>query len=269
MKFSAWPKSALSLILVIVFSLMGISDKPSVKKWDIDIVYIGNSITEGSQLGKPKKEAPPAAASKYLRKRTNVGKVAYLNQGKSGVTTTDYLPSGKGELEDVINATRDFHRDTNRLLVFTISLGKNEEERGADASTVDPVNYQRNLRVIADYLLTEFPRCKIVFLQPIWYSPNTDRSSEYMSEGLSRLQCYFSELQSLVKRYSTAQPGRIFLGDIKGFAYFRNNYLTELIPESGNAGSFYLHPNKKGAGVLGKLWGEAIYQSLFGQDPAV
>jgi len=35
------------------------------------------------------------------------------------------------------------------------------------------------------------------------------------------------------------------MGDTKAFDYFRDNYLTDLIPESGNAGTFYLHPNKK------------------------
>ena len=83
-----------------------------------------------------------------------------------------------------------------------------------------------------------------------------------MSEGLVRLQTYFPVLDSLVADYSHINPGHLFLGDLKGFAYFRNNYLTDLIPESGNAGTFYLHPNKKGAAVLGKLWGEAIYESI-------
>ena len=49
----------------------------------------------------------------------------------------------------------------------------------------------------------------------------------------------------------------------KAFDYFKENYLTDLIPETGNAGTFYLHPNKKGSEVLGKFWGEGIYQALF------
>jgi lysophospholipase L1-like esterase len=243
------------MIFLLVFALIELSDQPFEKKLDLDIVYIGNSITQGAQLGNPEEDAPPATASEYLRRRSGVGIVKFLNRGKSGYTTVDYLPSDTGALQD-----------RNRQLVFTISLGTNDSaEKGPDGSPVEPADYQKNLKSIADHLLSVFPACKIIFLQPIWYSPNTYNSSKYMAEGLARLQSYFPELQSLVLKYAHVLPGRIFLGDLKGFAYFRNNYLTDLIPESGNAGTFYLHPNKKGATVLGRLWGEAIYQSLFRQ----
>jgi hypothetical protein len=84
-----------------------------------------------------------------------------------------------------------------------------------------------------------------------------------MAEGLARLQTYFPELKSLVKNYAQTNPGHVFTGDLKGFVYFRDNFQTDLIPESGNAGTFYLHPNKKGSAVLGRFWGEAIYKGLF------
>lgn len=245
------PRSLIIIFLLIVSSLVEMSDQPFEKKWDLDIVYIGNSITQGAQLGKPSEEAPPATASEYLRRQSGVGKVEFLNQGRSGFTTVDYLPSENGVLTEVIEATRHFHKDSNRLLVFTISLGTNDSaEKGPNGSPVNAEDYQKNLRIISDRLLSEFPKSKIIFLQPIWYSPNTYNSSKYMSEGLARLQSYFPELQSLVTNYSEMKPGHMFLGDLKGFAYFRNNYLTDLIPESGNAGTFYLHPNKKGANVL-------------------
>jgi hypothetical protein len=48
------------------------------------------------------------------------------------------------------------------------------------------------------------------------------------------------------------------MGDTEAFDYFKANYLTDLIPEEGNAGTFYLHPNEKGAAVLGEYWGKAI-----------
>ena len=52
------------------------------------------------------------------------------------------------------------------------------------------------------------------------------------------------------------------MGDTEGFDYFKTHYETELFPEEGNAGTFYLHPNKKGAAALGELWGKAI-QKVF------
>lgn len=256
--------SFMIILFLLAFSQLEMSDKPYEKKWDLDIVYIGNSITQGGLLEKPQEEAPPATASEYLRHRPGIGNVEFINQGRSGFTTVDYLPSPAGALSEVIAATHQLHSDSQRLLVFTISLGTNDSaETGPNGSPVNPGTYQKNLKSITDKLLIEFPESKIIFLQPIWYSPNTYNSAKYMAEGLARLQCYFPELESLVKNYSQTYPGKVFIGDLKGFAYFRNNYLTDFIPESGNAGTFYLHPNKKGAAVLGKLWSEAIYQSLF------
>ncbi|HOS73204.1 MAG TPA: lipolytic protein G-D-S-L family, partial [Bacteroidales bacterium] len=89
--------------------------------------------------------------------------------------------------------------------------------------------------------------------------------ARYLKAGLERLQSYFPELQALVKAYSRSHAGRVFMGDVKAFAYFRDNYLTDFIHESGNAGTFYLHPNKKGTDALGKFWSDAIYEALTGK----
>ncbi len=119
------------------------------------------------------------------------------------------------------------------------------------------------IQSITGKLLSEFPDCKIVYQQPIWYSPTTYNRSRYLAAGLARLQSYFPELKSLAAQYSGSNPGHVFMGDMKGFNYFRKNYLTDLNPESGNAGTFYLHPNKKGSEVLGRFWGEGIYKAVF------
>lgn len=52
------------------------------------------------------------------------------------------------------------------------------------------------------------------------------------------------------------------MGDTLAFDYFKQNYQTALIPENGNAGTFYLHPNREGAIRLGEYWGAAIYQTI-------
>lgn len=257
------------IIFLIIFSLVEMYDQPFDKKWNIDIVYIGNSITKGSLLGIPEEESPPATSSDYIRRQPGVGEVRFINEGRTGYTAADYLPSDTGALSQVIYDTHKFHKDQDHLLLFTISLGTDDNYVNDSDTIVEPTEYQSNLKAIADKLLSEFPGCKIIFLQPVWFSPDANNSPRYMTEGLARLQTYFPELQSLVLKYSQSKPGQIFLGDLKGFAYFRNNYLTDLIPEEGNAGSFYLHPNKKGANVLGKLWGEAIYESIFKHSPAV
>ena len=253
----------LFIIFLISFLSGSVYGQTKKKLYNPDIVYIGNSITHGVQLSNPNEEAPPATATKYVASQKGAGTVKFLNRGRSGFTTVDFLPSDSGILKQVIEASRKFHNDAQRLLVFSISLGTNDSaEKGPKGSPVDPVAYSQNLKSIADKLLSEFPGCRIIFQQPIWYSPNTYNGSKYMAEGLARLQSYFPVLKSLVDKYSLSNPGQVFLGDTKAFTYFRKHYLTDLIPEKGNAGTFYLHPNKKGAEVLGDLWGKAIYKCI-------
>jgi lysophospholipase L1-like esterase len=256
-------RSLLLFIFLFNVTVLCINGQQTGKKLNVDIVFIGNSITEGAQLSNPADEAPPATASYYLRNQKRIESAEFINQGRSGFTTVDYLPSPAGTLTEVIAATNRLHKDGHRILIFSISLGTNDSaEKGPNGSPVSPADYRQNLKSITDKLLSEFPECKVVFQQPIWYSPNTYNSAKYMAEGLARLQSYFPELRLLVEKYSHTNPGHVFIGDLKGFDYFRNNYLTDLNPESGNAGTFYLHPNKKGSEVLGKFWGEAIYSSL-------
>lgn len=251
------------IFIMTVFSQLEVNARVPEKKIDLDIVFIGNSITYGARLGNPRQEAPPVVASEYLRQQHGVGEVVFLNQGRSGYTTVDYLPSAGKTFAEVISATGKLHKPGHGLLIFSVSLGTNDSAmEGPNGSPVHPKTYNQNLQSIIDQLLTNFPDSKIVLQQPIWYSPNTYNSSKYLAEGLSRLQRYFPELESLVTHYSKSNPGHVIMGDRKGFSYFKKNYFTDLDPESGNQGIFYLHPNKKGAEVLGNFWGKAIYHRL-------
>ena len=99
-------------------------------------------------------------------------------------------------------------------------------------------------------------------LDYIWYSTNTYNGARYLQEGLSRLQSYYPQIDKLLTEYTTSAPGHVFASDASAFDYFKTNYLTDLIPEQGHEGTFYLHPNKKGAEVLGQFWAEAIYRSV-------
>jgi len=254
------------LPVILLFALPILPLRVQTANSNLDIVYIGNSITQGVQLADPAEEAPPAYATKYIRTLKGVGSANFLNRGRSGYTTVNFLPIADGELSNVITAVKDFHTDKSRLLVFSIMLGTNDSaEEGPRGAPLLPEQYFINMKAITDKLIEEFPGCKIIYQQPVWYSPNTYNRSRYLKAGLERLQSYFPELRSLVSEYSIPNPNQVYMGDTQGFDYFRENYLTEFIPEQGNAGTFYLHPNKKGAESLGKLWAEGIYSVLFAQ----
>jgi lysophospholipase L1-like esterase len=245
--------------LTAVISLLSITGlfAQSSKK-DLNIVFIGNSITEGAGLTDPATEAPPAIAVAYLKQQSNIGKVEFANQGHSGYTTVDFLPSTNGVFKDVEKSAKAF-TDKSALLIFSIKLGTNDSAiDGPRGAPVFPEVYYQNLKSIADSLLKEFPACIIIFQHPIWYSPNTYNGARYLAEGLERLQNYLPQIDQLVNDYAATYPKRVFIGDTKAFDYFKKHSLTDFKPENGHAGTFYLHPNKQGATALGGFWGEAI-----------
>lgn len=247
----------LLLYMVISNHAMGKEDK------SLNIVFIGNSITQGALLQNPTHDAPPVKAALYLAKQPGVASVKYSNQGVSGCTTTDYLPQTETLFPKAVAAADRFKDETWATLIFSISLGTNDSAIvGPNGSPASPARYYENMKVIIDKLLALYPTCKIVVHRPLWYSPNTYNAAKYLEEGLNRLQSYYPELQSLVLYYSNRFPGQVFMGDTDGFDYFKTNYETDLHPEDGNAGIFYLHPNKKGAAILGELWGKAIIPCL-------
>ncbi|MFH0761947.1 MAG: GDSL-type esterase/lipase family protein [Bacteroidota bacterium] len=252
----------LSLLLFLpVYQNVTIAQTTDKKK-DIDIVFIGNSITYGANVAIPKEEAPPVPACEYLRHKHGIGEVAFSNQGKSGYTTIDFSPAGN-PFAKVVAATHLLHADKTRLLIFSVSLGTNDSaEEGTNGCSMDPKDYYKNMKAIIDQLLIEFPDSKIIIQQPIWYSPNTYNGAKYLAEGLARLQTYFPELKALVKEYSKTRPGHVYMGDTRAFAWFKKHHLTHLVPEAGNAGTFYLHPNKEGSRILGEFWAQAIYKKL-------
>ena len=53
----------------------------------------------------------------------------------------------------------------------------------------------------------------------------------------------------------------VFLGDVDGYAFFEKHYKRYHVPEKGNAGIFYLHPNEAGAKHLAKFWSKAIVKA--------
>ena len=52
-------------------------------KKNMNIVFIGNSITQGALIATPSHDAPPVKAALYLTKQPSVASVKYSNQGVS------------------------------------------------------------------------------------------------------------------------------------------------------------------------------------------
>lgn len=230
------------------------------------IVFIGDSITYGANLDDPSTEAPPVYACAYLKYQKKINHVTFSNQGISGATTLDFMLPNKGAFNNVIKAADalDGRGDTTQTaLIFIVTLGTNDSAiDGPNGAPASPEQYRKNLMIITDRILRNYPKCRIIFNHPTWYSPNTYNSSKYLAEGLQRLEHYFPEIDALVTSYARTCPGHVFVGDTKAFKYFKSHHLTHLLPESGKQGIFFLHPNKKGAVVLGNFWGKAIFNIL-------
>ena len=248
---------------IIAALLLAIASFAFIKKENkkLDIVFIGDSITYGAGVSSREDSAPPAVASRYLQK-TLPAEIAFSNQGRSGFTTVDYLPATKKTFSQVVDATRALHKEQDHALLFSIMLGTNDSaEEGPNGSPVSPEQYQANLQVITDSLLALFPESRIVLQYPIWYSTNTYNGARYLAGGLQRLQDYFPHIQALVKYYAAAKPGHVFAGSRDAFDYFKKHpglYQSE----KGRQGIFYLHPNGKGAAVLGEYWARSIKKAL-------
>jgi lysophospholipase L1-like esterase len=254
-------KKNIRLFLTAIIGFVNVTNAFAQKK-DLNIVFIGNSITYGAGLGSPTAEAPPVIAVNYLRQQSNVGNTEFANLGHSGYTTVDFLPSTNGVFKDVEKAGYAF-ANKQALLIFSVKLGTNDSAiEGPRGAPVFPEVYYQNLKSIADSLLKEFPSCVVIFQHPVWYSPNTYNGAKYLAEGLDRLQNYLPQIDQLVEDYAATYPKRVFVGDTKAFDYFKRHSTTDFQAENGHAGTFYLHPNKQGAAALGNFWGEAINKVL-------
>lgn len=248
---------------LLVFLLFAVSSFSLTTRKKVNIVFLGDSITEGSALLNPLKDAPPVFAGNLLRTKKSFSAVQIANNGYSGHTTLDFLPATNKDFPLVMASANAFAQDTEATLLFSIMLGTNDSAIfGPNGSPVSPADYKKNMQVIIDNLLHEFPQAKIIIQYPIWYSPNTHNGARYLQEGLDRLESYYPQLDELVREYNSAYPQRVYAGSKSGFDYFRKKKEALLIPEKGNSGTFYLHPNEKGSEELAKIWVKGIEKAI-------
>jgi lysophospholipase L1-like esterase len=247
-----------SLVLVIVFAAF----MPAPGK-HLQVVFMGDSITEGTAMANPAKDAPGIYAAALLRAMPGVASVDQANQGYSGHTTVDFLPATHVDFDSTIAAVQRFTASPEVVLIFSIMLGTNDSAiDGPNGSPVSSANYKKNLQLIVAALFAKFPNARVVLQYPIWYSENTHNSSRYLKEGLNRLQSYYPQINQLVKELAGTHPGKVFAGSAEGMTIFKEKKLSLLIAEKGNSGIFYLHPNEKGSAELAKIWVKGLAKAI-------
>jgi hypothetical protein len=235
-------------------------------KTNLSIIFIGNSITQGK--GGDNGLPPPTHAVNYLKEQKKAGDIVFVNVGRSGSTTVDWLPRSRqtesGRWYGLATKAADsLYQLKDHQLVFSMKLGTNDSAiEGPNGSPVSKEQYRKNMQTIVSELLTKYPGSQAVIHHPIWYSENTYNRSKYLKEGLVRLKTYVPEIDGLISEYKTSEPGRVFKGDTKAFKHFKKNAEKLFKPENGQAGTFYLHPNEEGVKVLGTYWGKAIGKAV-------
>lgn len=250
-------KSSLKYFLPFFFLFFTSFNIKESKK--VNIIFIGDSITEGGALSNPLTEATPLFVRDRLKSSHLLSAVNVANFGFSGHTTVDFLPASKTDFLKVLTAANTFASDKEATLIFSIMLGTNDSANfGPNGSPVSATNYKENLKIIIDSLLYQFPAAIFILQYPLWYSPDTYNSSSYLQTGLDRLISYSLQLNDLVNEYKTNYSKQVFAGDPSSFTYFRKNYKKLYKPENGKQGTFYLHPNAAGSKALSKIWAKSI-----------
>ncbi len=139
-----------------------------VKK-TLNVVYLGDSITQGVQLSVPRTQSPPATCTAFLQRNLSSSFVYMENMGRNGHTTVDFLPETKTDFPQVEEAARSLQSVHDGRLIFSVMLGTNDSASyGTNGSPVSPSQYAANLNRISSQLLNDFPNSIVIIHQPTW-----------------------------------------------------------------------------------------------------
>src|ERR1700730_16856782 len=84
-------------------------------KQRVNIVFIGDSITQGEEGVTPS----PDFAIAFLKQKLGFDQVKFSNQGVSGCTTVDFLPSTATHFQNVVKAADSFYANKQATLIFS------------------------------------------------------------------------------------------------------------------------------------------------------
>ena len=218
-----------------------------------NLIFIGNSITEGALHANKKKTAPPVVAANLVGNMLSMD-VHYRNCGRSGATTVDFLPEQKRDFVRVEKAIEEIKALSYAPILFSIMLGTNDSANfGPNGSPVSNEDYKKNLMTMIGRIRELCPNAIFILQRPIWYSPNTHNASQYLVAGQKRMVAYTDVLIEIANENED-----VYLGDRDAFDYFGAKHRKYMFAEDGKAGTFYLHPNEAGARKLARYWAQAI-----------
>lgn len=231
-------------------------EEPAPEPTDnINLLFIGNSITAGATLSSAATQAPPIVCGQLVGEATGVNTNVY-NGGHSGITTLGFLP-GRDDFTRLLTAAKAYQKNNGGLTYISIMLGTNDSAcSGTEGAPVSTDTYRTNIKKIIDALIEGVPGCKIVLNYPIWYSPNTYNGARYLEEGMNRLHSYYPILDAIVEEYE-----QVYAGDRAVWDYFEDNKVL-FTAENGNAGTFFLHPNQIGAKRLAEVWAQSLLKLI-------
>lgn len=218
-----------------------------------NLIFIGNSITEGALHTDKQKTAPPVITAGFVETALSTD-VLFRNCGRSGATTVDFLPEQKRDFVRVEKAIEEIKALSYEPIIFSIMLGTNDSANfGPNGSPVSNEDYKKNLMTMIERIRELSPKAIFVLQRPIWYSPNTHNASQYLVAGQKRMVAYTDVLIEIANEHDD-----IYLGDREAFDFFSTRYHRYMFAEDGKAGTFYLHPNEAGAKKLARYWARSI-----------
>jgi len=247
--------------LAVLFGGMGCVGFPRTPRpRNLNIVFIGDSITSGYLMKFPERDAPPVYAAAWLKGQLGVTNVLFRNCGKPAYRTDQFLPDQVNSAWGGVKQAGESYRNVPGTLIFSVMLGANDSAGNGDTERHSPARFKADMKRLVEALRGSFPESVVVIHHPTGYTKAPGTNPEYLAR-------YKQAINSLVGEVAGAHSGRVFLGDVSAWAFFDANMETHWFKETRCGVPYYVHPNELGAGVIGGLWGKAILQAVNQSSP--
>ncbi len=241
---------------VISIALLGIAVEVSgEERHSLNIMFIGDSITSGYLMKSPERDAPPVYAVAWLKEQPSISRVLFKNCGKPGYRTDQFLPNRPNSAWDEVKQAGNLFQKEPGALLFSVMLGANDSAGQNDTAIHSPDRFRQDMKTLVQALCEHFPTALVVIHHPTGYTKAPGTYPENFA-------LYLPEIDSVVKEMAKSYPGRVHLGDVKGWDCFQKNHQSLCFKESRENVPYYVHPNERGAKVFGQFWGEAIYNAI-------